>query len=147
MRFRATVKQAGKTATGIPVPQEVVDELGAGKRPKVAVTVNGHTYRSSIASVDGQPMIGLSADNRAKAGVAGGDEIEVDVRLDTAPREIAVPDDLAAAMDEQTRAYFDGLSYSNKRRVVEPVEAAKAPETRQRRITKFVAALREGKVP
>lgn len=147
MRLRTTVARTGRNTTGIPVPPEVVDELGAGKRPKVEVTVNGHTFRTSIGAVDGQPMISLSADNRTKAGVAGGDDVEVDVRLDTAPREIAVPDDLAAALDTETRTFFDGLSHSNKRRVVEPIETAKAAETRQRRITKAVAALREGKVP
>ncbi|GHJ35642.1 YdeI/OmpD-associated family protein [Streptomyces sp. TS71-3] len=147
MRFRATVQLSGKTATGIPVPPEVVAGLGGGRRPPVRVTVGGHTYRSSVAMMGGRYLVSLSADNRAKAGVAAGDEVEVDLQLDTAPREVAVPADLTAALDADARAFFDGLSYSGKRRVVEPVEAARTAETRQRRIAKAVTALRAGKVP
>jgi len=129
------------------VPDDVLAALNAGKAPKVAVTINGYTYRSSVATVNGQPMIGVSAAVRDATGVKGGDEIDVDVELDTAPRTIAVPDDLAAALDAEpaARQTFDGLSYSLKRFWVEPVEAAKTPETRARRIEKAVATLREGR--
>jgi hypothetical protein len=147
VKFQATIQLAGKTATGIPVPPDVVTDLGGGKRPPVQVTINGHTYRSSVAVMGGQYLVSLSSDNRTKAGVAAGDEVEVELQLDTAPREIVPPTDLAEALDGPTKAFFDGLSYSNKRRVVEPIEAAKTAETRQRRITKAVTALREGKVP
>lgn len=147
MKFRATILLSGKTATGIPVPPAVVTDLGGGKRPPVQVAINGHTYRSSVVLMGGQYLVSLSSDNRAKAGVAAGDEIEVELELDTAPRDVTVPADLAEALDAETKAFFDGLSYSNKRRVVEPVEAAKKAETRQRRITKAVTALRAGKVP
>jgi hypothetical protein len=92
MRFRTTILQSGKTATGIEVPDEVMEALGSGKRPAVTVTVNGYSYRSTVATVGGRSMVGLSAEHRAGAGVAGGDEVEVDVELDTAPREVAVPD-------------------------------------------------------
>src|SRR6476620_9925640 len=98
MRFEARVLQNGKTATGIRVPDDVMTALGAGKKPPVSVTINGHTYRSTVATIDGQPMVGLSADNRAAAGVAGGDEIDVDIELDTEPREVEVPAALAAAL-------------------------------------------------
>jgi len=148
MRFRTTILQSGKNTTGIPVPHEVVEGLGAGKRPPVRVTVAGHSYRSSIASMDGAPMISLSAENRAAAGVAGGDEVDVDIELDTTPREVTVPADFAAALDSEpaARKTFDGLSYSNKSWHVLQVEGAKTDETRKRRIAKSVDALREGRV-
>ena len=147
MRFTTTVRQNSKTATGIRVPDEVLSGLNAGKAPKVAVTINGYTYRSSVATVNGEPMIGVSDAVRQASGVAGGDTVEVDVVLDTAPRTVAVPDDLAAALDAEpaARASFGKLSYSNQRFWVEPIEAAKSPDTRQRRIEKAVATLREGR--
>ncbi len=141
MRFRATILQSGKTATGIPVPDDVVAALGAGKRVPVRVTLGGHTYRSSVAPYRGQFMIALSAENREAAGVSGGDEVDVEIEVDDAPREVAVPDDLAAALTAEARAVFDALSVSRRRALVEPVEAARTPETRQRRIDKAVAAL------
>lgn len=142
MRFRTEVELGGKTATGFQVPAEVVEGLGKGKRVPVTVTINGHAYRSTIAPSGGAYYLPLSAENRAGAGVAAGDEIEVEVALDEKPREIAVPDDLAAALEAAgKRDAFDALSYSNKRRLVEPIEAAKAPETRQRRVAKVIADL------
>jgi Bacteriocin-protection, YdeI or OmpD-Associated/Domain of unknown function (DUF1905) len=147
LRFRATLEQTGKTATGVAVPETVVKGLGGGKRAPVRVTINGHTYRTSIASMDGRFMIGVSAENRAKAKVAGGDVVDVDVELDTAPREVEVPPDLAAALrkDTKAKATFDALSYSDRRRHVESVEGAKTDETRRRRIAKSIAALLEGR--
>jgi len=148
MRFHTTILQGDKTATGIHVPDEVVEGLGAGKRPKVRVTIRGYTYRSSIATVSGLYMVGVSAENRAGAGVAGGDEVDVDIEVDTAPREVTEPGDFAAALDADpdARRTFDGLSYSNKSWHVSQIEGAKSAETRQRRIDKSVAALREGRV-
>lgn len=147
MRFQATLILGGKTATGIAVPAEVVDELGAGKRPAVTVTINGYTYRSTIAVMDGQFMLPVSAEVREAAGVAAGDDLDVEVALDTAPREVVVPPDFDAALndDSAARATFDALSYSNKRRVVLAIEGAKAAETRARRIAKTVADLHEGR--
>jgi hypothetical protein len=147
MRFRTTIVQGDKTATGIRVPPDIVEALGAGKRPKVSVTLRGFTYRSSIAVVDGTYMVGVSAENRAGAGVAGGDEVDVDLELDTAPREVTEPADFAAALDAEpgARRTFEGLSYSNKSWHVTQVEGAKTDETRQRRIAKSVETLREGR--
>jgi hypothetical protein len=147
LRFHTTILQGDKTATGIRVPDDVVEALGAGKRPAVKVTINGFTYRSSIATVSGQFMVGVSAENRAGAGVAGGDEVDVDIELDTEPREVKVPADLAAALDadQEARATFDGLSRSNRSWHVLSVEGAKTDETRQRRIARSVEALREGR--
>ncbi len=147
MRFRTTILQSGKTTTGIQVPDEVVEALGSGKRPAVTVTINGYTYRSTVAVMGGVYMVGVSAENRAGAGVAGGDEVDVDMELDTAPREVTVPADLAAALDAEpeARRTFDGLSYSNKSWHVLQVEGAKTDETRQRRIARSVDILKEGR--
>jgi len=147
MRFRTTIVQSGKTATGIEVPGEVMEALGSGRRPAVRVTINGYSYRSTVASLGGKSMVGLSAEHRAGAGVAGGDEVEVDLELDTASREVTVPADLAAALDAEpaARATFDGLSYSNKSWHVLQVTGAKTEETRRRRVTRSVEALRQGR--
>lgn len=147
MKFRATIEQSGKTATGIRVPDEVVEGLGAGKRPAVRVTIKGHTYRSTVASMGGVFMVGVSAENRESAHVAGGDEVDVDIELDTAPREVTVPPDFAKALkrDAAAKRTFEGLSYSNKHWHVLSIEGAKTAETRQRRIAKSVGILREGK--
>jgi Bacteriocin-protection, YdeI or OmpD-Associated/Domain of unknown function (DUF1905) len=146
MRFSTTVELGGKTATGMEVPPEVVTSLGAGKKPAVQVTVNGHTYRSTVATMGGRFLLPLSAENRAAAGVAAGDAVDVDVELDTAPRTVEVPADLAAALDADpaTRARFDGLSYSHQRRHVLAVEAAKAEATRARRVAGVLAELNGG---
>jgi uncharacterized protein YdeI (YjbR/CyaY-like superfamily) len=141
MNFEATVLLSGKTATGVPVPDEVVAALGAGKRPAVRVRINDYTYRSTISPMAGTYMLPISAEVRAGAEVAAGDTIGVTVELDTEPREVAVPDDLAAAMDADTRRRFDALSYSAKRRLVIPIEDAKTAETRQRRVAKTVEGL------
>jgi bacteriocin resistance YdeI/OmpD-like protein/uncharacterized protein DUF1905 len=147
MRFRTTILQGDKTATGIQVPDEIVEALGAGKRPKVTVTINGYTYRSSIAVMGGDFMVGVSAENRAGARVAGGDEVDIDIALDTAPRVVTVPPDFAAALEAEpaARRTFDALSYSNQSWHTYQIEAAKTDETRQRRIAKSVEALREGR--
>jgi hypothetical protein len=148
MRFRTTILQSGKTATGIRVPDEVIDALGSGKRPAVTVTINGFTYRSSVAVMGGDYMVGVNADNRVGAGVAGGDVVDVDIELDTATREVTVPADLAAALDAEpdARRTYDGLSYSNKSWHVLQVVGAKTDETRQRRIARSVDALRAGRI-
>jgi Bacteriocin-protection, YdeI or OmpD-Associated/Domain of unknown function (DUF1905) len=147
MRFRTTIVQSGKNTTGIQVPDEVVESLGSGKRPAVRVTVNGYSYRSTVASMGGVFMVSLSAEHRAGAGVGGGDEVEVDLELDSAPREVTVPPELAAALDAEpaARATFDGLSYSNKSWHVLQVTGAKTEETRQRRIARSVEALKQGR--
>jgi hypothetical protein len=142
-----TIQQSGKTTTGIQVPEEVIEALGSGKRPAVKVTINGYTYRSSVAVLGGRYMVGVSAEHRAGAGVAGGDEVDVDIEHDTAPREVRVPADLAAALDAEpaARRTFDGLSYSNKSWHVLQVEGAKTDETRQRRIARSVDILKQGR--
>jgi len=147
MNFRTVVELGGKTATGIRVPPEVVEALGSGKKPAVRVTINGYTYRSTIAVYGGEFMLPVSAEVRERAGAAAGDDIEVAVELDTEPRVVEVPDDLAAALatDAEAQQFFEGLSYSNKRRIVLSINDAKTPETRQRRITRTIENLRQGK--
>lgn len=147
MRFHAIIQLDGKTATGIPVPAEVVASLGPSKRPPVRVTINGYTYRSSVASMGGKFMLPVSAEVRKSAGVAAGDEVQVDIELDTEPREVIVPPDLREALDRDADAsrFFDGLSYSHKQQFVLSIEEAKTAETRQRRIDKALSMLRAGR--
>ena len=145
MEFRTTVTLGGKTATGLQVPDEVVTALGAGKRPPVVVTVGGHTYRSTVASMGGAFWIPLAAEHREATGLSAGDEVDVVVEHDPSPREVALPDDLAAAFDDDVRAFFDGLAPSHKKEWVRWVEEAKKPETRAARIEKTVESLRAGK--
>lgn len=148
MRFHTTILQSDKTATGIRIPDEVVEALGSGRRPSVKVTINGFTYRSTVAVMGGAYMVGVSAENRAGAGVAGGDEVDVDIELDTAPREVTVPAGFAEALDAEpaARRTFDSLSYSNKSWHVLQYTGAKTDETRQRRLTKSIDALKEGRI-
>lgn len=147
MRFNATIQLDGKTATGIRVPEEVVRGLGAGKRFPVLVTIKGHTYRSTVASMGGEYKIPVSSENRQKAGVSAGDQVDVDIALDNQPREVTVPDDLSAALasDDAAARFFEGLTYSQKKAYVFWIEEAKRAETRQQRVTRTVEALRAGR--
>ncbi len=133
---------------GFEIPPAVVQSLGTGKRPPVRVTINGYTYRNTVAVMGGAYMIGVSSEHRGPAGVTGGEEVEVELELDTAPREVDVPEDLAAARDPDpaARRTFDGLSYSNRSWHVLQATGTKNAETRARRIEKSIAALREGRI-
>ena len=146
MRFRTTVLQTGKSTTGVEVPK-IVESFGRGKRPAVTVTINGYTYRNTVAVMGGVYMIGISAEHRAGSGVKGGDEVDVDIELDTAPREVVIPTDFLAALDAvpEARATFDALSYSNKSWHTLQIGGAKSDETRQRRIARSIEALRAGR--
>ena len=147
MLFHATLILNGKTATGIPVPDAIVEQLGAGKRPPVRVTIGSYTYRTTVAPMGGQFWIPVSAENRTGAGINAGDELDVEIEIDTEPREVTVPEDLMAALDADPAAKqaFEKLSYSNKRLHVLSVEDAKTPETRQRRVEKVITTVRGGK--
>jgi hypothetical protein len=148
MRFRTTLQLEGKTATGFRVPPDIVNALGQGKkRPPVVVTINGYAYRSTVAAYGDVFMLPLAAEHREAAGVRAGDEIDVDLELDSAPREVEVPADFAAALDAEpvARQTFDGLSNSNKKWHTLNIEGAKSEETRRRRIDKSIALLRQGK--
>jgi hypothetical protein len=143
MKFRAELESTGKTTAGFEVPEEVVEALGGGSHPKVAVTVNGFAFRTSIARMGGRYLLGVSGERRAEAGVAAGDVLDVEVELDTAPRTVTVPDDLAAALEQHPDAqeFWDTLSYSKKQWHVVQVESAKAAATRARRVAKSIELL------
>ncbi len=142
--FTTTVwKDKEMNATGLEVPDDAVAALGKGKRHPVKVSLNGYTYRSTIAVMGGVCMLPLSAENREAAGLKAGDEVEVTLELDTEPRIVVVPEDLAAALSHKqgAQAEFDALSYSARKELVRQVESAKAQETRDRRIAGIVAKL------
>ena len=146
LNFSTTILQIGNN-TGINVPEDIVEKLGAGKKPPVNITVNDFTYRNTIAVMGGKFMIGISADIRSKTGIKGGDKVTVQLELDTQPREVVLPSDLKEALAKNTKAkkFFDELSYSNKRRYVLPIDDAKTPATRQKRIEKAIIDLSEAK--
>jgi hypothetical protein len=147
MRFRTKILPAGKTAAGIEVPAKVVAALGSSKRPPVRATINGFTYRSTVAVMGGKFMLGVSNEVRANAGVAAGDTVDIDLELDTEAREVPIPPDFAAALarDVNAQKFFDGLSYSKKLRLVIPIDVKDA-ETRKRRISETVARLSSGRI-
>ena len=146
MRFRTKILAAGKTAAGIEVPEKVVAALGSSKRPPVRATINGYTYRSTVAVMGGKFMLGISNEVRKSAGVEAGQTVDIDLELDTETREVPIPPDFAAALarDAKAKKFFDGLSYSKKLRLVIPIDI-KNVETRKERIAKTVQGLREGK--
>ena len=142
MRFETTLFLVGNN-TGIDVPEAVLDELGGGKRPLVNVTVNdGYSYRSAVAPMGGRYLIAFSSDKRAATGLKGGETITVDLTLDTEPRTVEVPDDLAAALSAAgLREAFDRISPSQQKAHVTSVKGAKAAETRARRVAAVVQKL------
>lgn len=146
--FRTELLKGEGDTTGFVIPDKVVQALGQGKRPKVTVTINGNfSYPNTVAVMGGQYMIGISKERRKLAGVEGGEMIEVTLELDTAPRVMEIPADLQKALDKDkaAKAFFATLSYSNQRRHIDPINDAKSPETRARRIEKSIALFREGK--
>ena len=146
MRFRTTIFQAGNN-TGIEVPVEVVDALGGGRKPAVVVTIGSFSYRSTVAVMGGKNLIPLSAARRAESGTKGGEQVEVDVELDTAPREVALPEDLSVALagDPVAKAFYETLSYSSRLKHALSVGDARTPETRARRVEMVMNMLRAGK--
>jgi Bacteriocin-protection, YdeI or OmpD-Associated/Domain of unknown function (DUF1905) len=143
VRFRATLETNGRTATGLEVPESVVERLGAGKRPPVLVTLHEHTYRTTVARMGGRFLIPVSAEVRTAAGVAAGDELDVGIELDDGPRTVEVPADLAEALAGSPDAArrWETLSYTHRKEWVRSVEEAKKPETRSRRVAAAVSAL------
>jgi hypothetical protein len=143
LQFTTTIqKDDEKDATGIQVPEEAIAALGSGKKPKVKVGLRGYTYRSTVAVMGGEYWIPLAQEHRNAAGVRAGESVQVTLELDTEPRTVEVPDDLAAALEARgVRQKFDGLAYSVRKEHVRQVTTAKAEETRQRRIEKIVGGL------
>jgi len=143
MKFRAKIIRCGNAA-GVEVPPTVMKALGPGSRPLIAIAINGHTWRSRVAAMRGQSLVGISAANRSRSGIAEGDVVVVDLQLDTEPRLVREPPDLAGELngDPKARAAFDRLPYGLKKKYVAAIEEAKTPETRQRRVAKLVTAMR-----
>jgi hypothetical protein len=143
VRFTAHLELAGKTATGFQVPGEVVERLGAGKRPPVKVTINRHTWSSTVAVMGGRYMLGVAAEHRAAAGVTAGETVTVTLELDAEPRTVDVPADLARALKAAgARDAFERLAPSHRKEHVRAIEDAKRPETRAKRIAKTVEAVK-----
>jgi hypothetical protein len=144
LKFSTVLLQAGKTATGIKIPPGIIDKLGAGKKPPVKVTINNFTYRSTVAVMGGNFMVGVSAENREGAKVKGGETIHVTIELDTAERVVEVPDIFQKALNKNSAAKkkFDSLSNSKKKALVLPVANAKTDETRDRNIAKAISTLK-----
>jgi bifunctional DNA-binding transcriptional regulator/antitoxin component of YhaV-PrlF toxin-antitoxin module len=145
--FKTELLLAGKTATGVAVPAEVVQKLGTSKNPPVKVTINGYTYPSTIAVRNGMFMLPVSAEVRENAGIKSGEIIEVSVVLDTQPRVVEAPADFQDALDKNPAAkqYFETLSNSNKKFFIGSIEQAKTQETRMRRIEKAIVDLEQKK--
>ena len=116
VKFKTTLfKAEDMNATGIVIPPEIIATLGGGKRAPVRITINGYTYRNTVAVMGGQFMVGVAAEHRDRAKVKGGDAIEVTIELDDAPRTVAVPADFAAALSKaKARDAFDGLAHSHR---------------------------------
>jgi hypothetical protein len=144
--FDTTVAAIGNN-TGIVVPDELIEQLGAGGRPAVVVSVNGYQYRNTVGVMGGRHMISISAAVRKDTGLKGGDPVTVVLTVADGPREVTVPGDLAAALaaDPAAAAFFGQLSNSLQRYHVDNVNAAKTAETRQRRVEKAVALFLAGK--
>lgn len=144
--FRTTISGFGNNA-GIEVPLEVLEELGAGQRPAVLVNVDGYEYRNTVGVMGGKHLISVNAAVREDSGLAPGNEVTITLTIADAPREVDVPADFAAAMDDAgVRAFFDALSNSLQHMRADSVAEAKNPETRERRIAKAVAPFKDGKM-
>jgi hypothetical protein len=143
MSFTAILELAGKTATGIQVPDEVVEKLGGGKRPPVRVSLNGYVYRTTVAPMGGTFFIPVAREIREGAGLTAGETVQVEMTLDTEPRTVEVPADFQAALDAAPGANekFEKLSYTHRKEHVRAIEDAKTPETRARRIAKAIEML------
>lgn len=148
MIIRILIQATGEGSAGVHLPDDVVEALGKGRKPPVKATINGYTWRSTVAVMGGEYWLGVSKEVRRNAGVQAGQEVDLTLELDTEERVLEVPPDFAAALDAEpeARRFFDTLSYSNKRRFTYSIDDAKTPETRQRRIDKSVDQLRNGKL-
>jgi hypothetical protein len=143
-RFRAELKLTGRTATYVEVPLDVPKVFGRA-RPPVSGTVNGAPLRSTIARYGDEYLLVINRQVREAAGAAAGDTVEIELELDTKPRIVKLPNDFAAALDDEARAIFDRMSNSHRKDYVEWIKEAKHEDTRERRIAKAVALIGEGK--
>lgn len=142
MKYTAELKLTGNN-TGIEIPDAVLDELGAGKRPRLKVTLNGYSFQVTPGSMGGKVMIPVSKARREAAGAKGGEMLEVELEVDDQPVEIEVPEDFATALKtEGLRPAFDKLAPSHRKEHVRAINEAKSEQTRQRRIAKAIEMVR-----
>ena len=147
IRFHAQLQARGPAAA-VVLDEEQVAAVGEGaKRFPVVATVNGYTWRTSVARMGGEFLVGLSREVRDGAGVQAGDEVEVSVELDQAPREVDVPEALAAALaaDAEAAAAFERMAFTHRKEYARWVAEAKREETRERRVAQAVEMIRTGK--
>jgi hypothetical protein len=147
IQFRASLQQRGPAAA-VVLDDDQIAALGKGqKRFPVVATVNGYTWRTSVARMGGEFLVGLNKDVRSSAGVAAGDEVDVILELDGAPREVEVPAALAAALasDSKAKAAFDGMAYTHRKEYARWIDEAKRDDTRDRRVQQAVEMIRAGK--
>ena len=147
VRLSATLVQRGPAAAVVLDGQQVAAVGEGAKRFPVVATVNGYTWRTSIARMRGEFLLGLNRAVREEAGVEAGDTIDVELELDTAPREVDVPEALANALaeDSKARAAFAQLAYTHRKEYARWIDDAKREETRGRRVAQALEMLREGK--
>jgi len=144
-RSKLTATPRGGGGTLIAVPKEVSDRMGLKGMPKVQAVIAGQPYRGSLMPMgDGTYCLGVLKSIQEAAGVKQGDTITVELELDTAPRVVEMPPDLAQAIsrDQKAKAAWDQLSYTNKKEMARSLEEAKKPETRERRLAAALATLR-----
>jgi hypothetical protein len=142
MKINTTIVQTGNN-TGIEVTEQQLEILGGGKKPLVTVTLNNYTYRSAVGKMGKKFMISLSAENRKNANVKGGDNLEIDIELDTKPRTVEIPIDLQKEFDKNktAKANFEKLAPSKKKAIVLSINDAKTEETKLKRIDKVIETL------
>ncbi|MEO6868464.1 MAG: YdeI/OmpD-associated family protein [Ginsengibacter sp.] len=142
-KFKTTILTAGKTATGICIPDQIIESFNAGRKPPIKITLNKYTYRSTVAVMGGKYMVGVSADIREASGVKGGDTLTVEIELDTKERTVDLPEDFKRSLDKNLNAkeIFHALSYSKQKNHVTLIEQARTEETRKKRIDQFIALL------
>ena len=132
-----------KNVAGIVVPEEVIASLGGGKKPAVTIKLPNYVYRSTVGKMGDTYMISLSSEHRQASGLNGGETVEVELELDTAPRITPIPDDVRQRLEnEGLLDKFESVAPSRRKEVVRQVEEAKSPETRSRRLDKVLEALR-----
>jgi len=145
--FTATLVPRGPAAA-VVLDDENVAAVGEGaRRFPVVATVNGYTWRTTVTRMRGEFLLGLNRAVRQKAGVEAGDTVDVRLELETAPREVEVPQALtnALAEDPAARAAFDRLSYTHRKEYARWIAEAKRDETRNRRVAQALEMLRQGK--
>lgn len=147
MKFKAKIFTGGGNTAGFWVPDEVVESFNKGKRVPVVVTINGYSYRNTITTYDGKSAVGVSIENREKANLKVGDEVEIEVVYDDNPREVEVPEDMQAELNKEPKAkeMFEKMAYSHKKEYVRWITDAKKIETRMDRLSKLNKKILESK--